>query len=210
MKILRVGATGLVGQLVLARLLESPGVARVVAPTRRPLALRHPALENPVVDFDALPADAPWWAVDAAICTLGTTLAVAGSRDAFRRVDHDYPLAVARLARGQGARTFVLTSAMGADAHSSVFYNRVKGELEEAIAALDYPTLVVVRPGLIDGERSERRPAEAAALVVSRALRPLLPAKWRPSRAARIADALAAAALAPPPGRSVVGSVQLA
>src|SRR3546814_6672143 len=91
----------LVGQLVLARLLESPGVARVVAPTRRPLALRQPVLENPVVDFDALPADAPWWAVDAAICTLGTTLAVAGSRDAFRRVDHDYPLAVARLARGQ-------------------------------------------------------------------------------------------------------------
>src|SRR3546814_66376 len=160
-------------------------VTRVVAPTRRPLALRHPVLENPVVDFDALPADAPWWAVDAAICTLGTTLAVAGSRDAFRRVDHDYPLAVARLARGQGARTFVLTSAMGADAHSSVFYNRVKGELEEAIAALDYPALVLVRPGLIDGERSERRPAEAAALLVSRALRPLLPAKWRPSQIGR-------------------------
>src|SRR3546814_12759061 len=83
MKILHVGATGLVGQLVLARLLESPGVARVVAPTRRPLALRPPALENPVVDFDALPADAPWWAVDAAICTLGTTLAV---RSEERRV----------------------------------------------------------------------------------------------------------------------------
>src|SRR3546814_17900063 len=81
MKILHVGATGLVGQLVLARLLESPGVARVVAPTRRPLALRHPALETPVVAFDALPADAPWWAVDDAICTLGTTPAVAGSRD---------------------------------------------------------------------------------------------------------------------------------
>src|SRR3546814_16780973 len=81
MKILHVGATGLVGQLVLSRLLESPGVARVVAPTRRPLALRHPALANPVVDFDALPAAASWWAVDAALCTLGTTLAVAGSRD---------------------------------------------------------------------------------------------------------------------------------
>src|SRR3546814_16782942 len=88
MKILHVGATGLVGQLVLARLLESPGVARVVAPTRRPLALRHPVLENPVVDFDALPADAHWRGVDAAICPLGTTLAVAGCGDAFRRVDH--------------------------------------------------------------------------------------------------------------------------
>src|SRR3546814_18038423 len=80
MKILHVGATGLVGQLVLARLLESPGVARVVEPTRRPLALRHHALENPGVDFDALPAEAPWWAVDAARCTMGTTLADAGSQ----------------------------------------------------------------------------------------------------------------------------------
>src|SRR3546814_19419447 len=86
-----------------------------------------------MLDFAARRSVARWWAGVAASCTLGSTLAVAGSRDAFRRVDHDYPLAVARLARGQGARTFVLTSAMGADARSSVFYNRVKGELEEAI-----------------------------------------------------------------------------
>src|SRR3546814_19950736 len=84
-------------------------------------------------------------------------LAVAFWRDAFRRVDHVDPLAVARLARRQGARTFGLTSAMGADARSSVFYNRVKVELEAAIAALDFPALVLVRPGLFDGERSERR-----------------------------------------------------
>ena len=209
MRILHVGATGLVGQLVLTRLLESPQVTQVVAPARRPLALRHPKLENPVVDFDALPADAPWWAVDAVVCTLGTTLAAAGSREAFRRVDHDYPLAVARLARAHGAQAFALTSAMGANARSPVFYNRVKGELEQALAALDYPALVLVRPGLIDGERSERRTGEAIALAASRALRPLLPRKWRPSRASRIADALVAAALAPPPGRSVIGSAQL-
>ena len=207
--ILHIGATGLVGQRVLARLLEAPRVARVVAPTRRPLGIVHPRLLNPVVDFDALPVDAGWWSADALICTLGTTIADAGSRAAFRRVDHDYPLQVARIVRGRGARACALNSAMGADARSPIFYNRVKGELEDALAALGFPSLVLVRPGLIDGDRAVPRAGEARALAVSRMLRPLLPRKWRPSRADRIADALVAAALDPPPGRSVVGAEHL-
>ncbi len=210
MDILHVGATGLVGRLVLARLLDAPRVARVVAPTRRALGIDHPRLHNPVVDFDALPEDADWWAVDAVVCTLGTTMALAGSRDAFRRVDHDYPLQVARIARRHGTATCVLNSAMGANAHSSIFYNRVKGELEEALAALDYPSLALLRPGLIDGERSESRPGERIALAASRLLRPLLPMQWRPSRAGRIADALVDAALAAAPGRHVVEADRLA
>lgn len=209
MNILHVGASGLVGQLVLARLLESQDVARVVAPTRRPLDTTHPRLHNPMVDFDALPEDADWWAVDAVICTLGTTIADAGSQAAFRRVDHDYPLQVARLARRHGARAYALNSAMGANARSSIFYNRVKGELEDALAALDYPSLVLVRPGLIDGERTRPRAGEGRALAVSRLLRPLLPMKWRPSRATRIADALVDAALHPVPGRQVVDAAVL-
>ena len=210
MNILHVGATGLVGKLVLQRLLESPRVARVVAPTRRPLGIAHPHLSNPVVDFDALPVDADWWAVDAVICTLGTTIADAGSQAAFRRVDHDYPLQVGALARRRGARTYALNSAMGANARSSIFYNRVKGELEDALIALGYPSLVLVRPGLIDGERTQSRPGEARMLAVSRLLRPLLPRQWRPSRAARIADALVDAALDPPSGISVVEAGRLA
>lgn len=210
MKILHVGASGLVGQRVLARLLESPAVERVVAPTRRALDIAHSRLHNPVVDFDSLPGDADWWAVDAVICTLGTTIADAGSRDAFRRVDHDYPLQVARIARRHGARTYALNSAMGAHAGSSVFYSRIKGELEDALAALDYPSLVLVRPGLIDGERARPRAGEAVALAVSRVLRPLLPMRWRPSRAMKIADALVDAALHPVPGRHVVSAAQLA
>ena len=210
MKILHVGATGLVGRLVLARLLESPQVARVVAPTRRSLGITHPRLHNPVVDFEALPEDAEWWAVDAVICTLGTTIADAGSQAAFRRVDHDYPLQVARLARRHGASGYALNSAMGASARSSIFYNRVKGELEDALAALDYPSLVLVRPGLIDGERERPRAGEGLALAVSRVLRPLLPRKWRPSRAVRIADALVDAALHPVSGCHVVEATALA
>ena len=210
MNIVHVGATGLVGRLVLARLLASPSVTRVVAPTRRPLGIEHPHLSNPVVDFEVLPEAADWWAVDAVICTLGTTIDDAGSQAAFRRVDHDYPLRVAQLAHRHGAHTYALNSALGANARSSIFYNRVKGELEEALIALGYPSLVLVRPGVIDGERSTSRPGEARMLAVSRLLRPLLPMQWRPSRAARIADALVDAALNPPDGVSVVDAGQLA
>ena len=210
MNILHVGATGLVGKLVLARLLASPQVMRVTAPTRRPLDTRHPCLFNLVVDFEGLPENASWWAVDAVICTLGTTMAEAGAQAAFRRVYHDYPLRVAQLARQHGAQSYALNSALGADARSSIFYNRVKGELETALAALDFPSLVLVRPGLIDGERATPRAGEGRALAVSRLLRPLLPMKWRPSRATRIADALVDAALHPPLGRSVVDASTLA
>src|SRR5690606_3671119 len=107
--------------------------------------IEHPRLLNPVVEFDALPEAAEWWAVEAVICTLGTTIAEAGSQAAFRRVDHDYPLRVAQLARRHGAGTYALNSALGANARSRIFYNRVKGELEEALAALGYPSLVLVR-----------------------------------------------------------------
>lgn len=208
--VLHVGASGLVGQQVVRRLLGDPRVGRVVAPARRALGIEHPRLLVPVVSFDALPQEAPWWQVDAVICTLGTTLAQAGSRDAFRRVDYAYPLAVARLAHAHGARNFALNSAMGADPASRVFYSRVKGELEEALAHIGFEALTLVRPGLIDGERVERRTGEALALAVSRMLRPALPRAWRPSRAGRIADALVEAALAPRPGVTTVEAAALA
>jgi len=208
--VLLAGATGLVGGHVLDRLLADARVARVVAPARRPLSRRDVRLHAPVVDFDALPDDATLWAVDAVICTLGTTLRVAGSREAFRRVDHDYPLAVAALSRRHGARAFALTSAMGADAQSRFFYNRVKGDLEAALQAQGWPSLTLVRPGLIGGDRAEARPAEHAAARVLGALGPALPKRWRISPATRIADVLVEHALAAAPGCRVVNAAALA
>lgn len=102
-RVLLIGATGLVGQSVLRQALQHPQVEQVIAPTRRPLPA-HARLLNPVVDFDALPSDADWWAVDAVICTLGTTIKKAGSQAAFRRVDHDLPLRVAQIALRHGAK----------------------------------------------------------------------------------------------------------
>jgi uncharacterized protein YbjT (DUF2867 family) len=204
-KLLLVGATGLVGSHVLKQALSDSRIERVAAPTRKPLP-EHEKLESPLVDFDRLPEDAPWWKADAVICTLGTTIKAAGSREAFRRVDHDYPLSVARLSRRHGTLTYVLNSAMGADAASVIFYNRVKGELEQALAGVGFTSLTHVRPGLIGGDRPESRPGEQLAIVAVRALGPLLPRRLRLNPAENIARALLEAAHRADPGVHVVSS----
>lgn len=210
MKLMLVGASGLVGQQVLRQALANPAVSRMIAPTRTPLAAVN-GLENPVVDFERLPADAPWWNVDAVICTLGTTMAQAGSQAAFRRVDHDYPLAVARLARAAGATAFVLNSALGAAVDSRVFYNRIKGEVEAAITDLGYPSLTLVRPSLLDGgPRPDSRPGERAGLWFARIFGPLIPARYRAVVTDAVARTLLAAALGQAPGVHVIESERIA
>ena len=206
--LLIVGATGLVGSHALAQALADPRVRHVVAPTRRALDAQ-PKLINPVVDFNHLPQDADWWAVDAVICTLGTTIKVAGSQAAFYRVDHDLPLQVGELALRHGARAYALNSALGADPASRVFYSRTKGELERDLDALGFASLTFVRPGLIGGERLAARPAEQAAVRVSQWLRPVLPPRYRVVPAERIAHHLLSSALAGVPGTHVLMSEQL-
>jgi uncharacterized protein YbjT (DUF2867 family) len=210
MKVMLVGATGLVGGQVLQKLLDDVRCNAVVAPTRRALDLANPALLNPVVDFEQLPVEADWWAVDAVICALGSTIKQAGSRERFARIDHDYPLRVAEQARARGAHAFVLNSAMGADVGSRIFYNQVKGRLEQDLRGLGYPSLTLVRPGLIGGERKERRTGEHLASLVLGTLGPILPRAWRINPAERIAAAMVEAALAPRPGVHVIASAELA
>jgi uncharacterized protein YbjT (DUF2867 family) len=203
-----VGATGLVGRCVLQLALAEPRIGRLVAPTRRPLP-PHPKLENPVVDFAALPVEAPWWQVDGVICTLGSTLRQAGSREAFRRVDFNYPLAVARLARARGAAAYALNSSLGADPGSRVFYARTKGELEEALRPVGYPSLTLVRPGLLGGKRQEFRFGERVATVLLALLGPLLPRRYRIVPAGRVAAALLEAVVTARPGVQVIESEKL-
>ena len=176
MRILLLGATGLVGSHVLEMALSDANVEEVIAPVRRPIAERS-RLRAPMVDFDNLDQRPGVWACDAVICCLGTTRKVAGSREKFYRVDHDYPVEIAHRARRAGASTFVLNSAKGADAKSSIFYSRVKGETERDILAVGFDSTVIVRPGLIDGERSEPRPLERAGILFSRALAPAASAR---------------------------------
>ncbi|TSA00603.1 MAG: NAD-dependent dehydratase [Rhodocyclaceae bacterium] len=205
MHLLLVGASGEVGQAVLAQALADPRVAGVVALTRRPLTPAN-KLKNIVVDFDKLPEKAPWWAVDAVVCTLGTTLRAAGSKAKFAAVDRDLPLRIARLARAAGASRFALNSSLGADARSVNFYLRTKGEAEDAIRALGYPGYTVVRPSLIDADRAGSRPSEHLSLIFARALRPLIPGRWRAVTPAAIAHALLDAALSSKPVSRVIES----
>ena len=207
-RILLVGATGLVGGHVLAKALADDRIERVVALTRRPLPA-HAKLTNPLIDFAALPADADWWSVDAVICTLGTTRATAGSDEAFRAVDYDYPLAIAKLALRHGAHSFALNSSLGADPHSRLLYPRTKGEVERDLQALGFPSLTIARPGLIGGDRAEFRAGERIAAAVLGVLGPLVPRRYRISPADRIADTLIEGAVAGKPGVYVVEAERL-
>ncbi len=209
MNLLHVGSTGLVGRHLLEQALADDRVRSVVAPVRRALPQRHRKLLAPVIHFNALPADAPWWRADAVVCTLGTTMQKAGSKDRFRLVDHEYPLEVAQLARTHGARVFVLNSAIGADPGSAIFYNRVKGELERDLEALGFDSLTFVRPGLIGGERDVPRPREERAARLLRALGPVVPRRWRINPAQKIAARMLEAALEARHGTHVVRSTEL-
>lgn len=168
------GATGLIGGHLVRQLLESPEYHRVVLLLRRPLGLAHEKLEQQVTDFNRLEEHRAAFRVDDLYCCLGTTMRKAGSREAFRRVDYDYPLAAARLAREAGVKRYLLVSSMGADPGSAIFYSRVKGEVEEAIAAVGLPSLLIFRPSLLLGEREEARFGESVAAAVSRVIAPLM------------------------------------
>lgn len=207
--ILLAGATGLVGGAALALMLDDDRVTQVVAPTRRPLA-PHAKLLNPIVDSSALPCDAPWWAVDGAICALGTTRKTAGSAEAFRAIDHDYVLAIAAQVRRSGARRFALTSSMSADSRSPFLYPRTKGEVEVAVRQLSFPSLTILRPGLLGGDRAERRPMERIMGRLLRIAGPILPASIRISPAATVAQLLVEAALGGPPGTHVISAADIA
>lgn len=187
------GATGLVGRRLLDQLVGAAGYDRVVAVTRRPLGVQHPKLVEVVADFAALDRLPEPLRGDDAFCCLGTTLRRAGSREAFRAVDHGAVLAFAWAARRGDARGFFTVSAMGADPESRFFYNRVKGETEQALGVLGFDTLGIFRPGLLLGPRAEYRFGERLGAVGLTLAAPLLVGSWRKYRAipaARVARAM--------------------
>jgi uncharacterized protein YbjT (DUF2867 family) len=186
-----VGATGLVGSILVDTLLADAHWSRVTALARRPVERRDPKFHSLVVDFAHLDGSA-WPEVDDAFCCLGTTIRAAGSPDAFRRVDHDYPLAVAQSALARGARQFLFVSAIGADPRARVFYSRVKGELERDVALLPFRAVIALRPALLAGERTAHRRGERLALALMTPLRGVMPRNYRPVAAAAVARAMVA------------------
>lgn len=160
MKVLLLGATGLIGHHCLEGLLAAPEVSQVIAPTRRTLPNKVAKLQNVLVDFDRLDEYPELFDVSSIICCLGTTMKQAGSRANFRKVDFQYCKDAAELGRAHRAKSFLLVSAIGAKATSPVYYSRVKGELEQKLRSLEYDYLSIYRPSMLLGERDEFRFAE--------------------------------------------------
>lgn len=164
MRVMLLGATGLTGGKVLQGLLGREEVSQVVALVRHKLPTLHDKLAQHEVDFDRLEDHAELFDVDVIICCLGTTIKKAGSQDQFRKVDLGYPMKAGELGRSRGVRAFILMSAIGASSSSTIFYNRVKGELEDALRDLDYPYLSIYHPSLLLGDRKEQRTAETLGI----------------------------------------------
>jgi uncharacterized protein YbjT (DUF2867 family) len=207
-RILIAGATGMIGAAALKLLLADASVTQVVAPTRRVLA-PHAKLLNPITTIADLPHDAAWWAVDGALCAIGTTRALTPDPAAYRVIDHDYPLAIARLVRARGAARFSLVSSAGADARSCFTYTRLKGEVEDGIEALGFASLTIAQPGMLGGNRTEHRPAEKRWLALLGALAPILPAAARINPASTVAKLLVEAAISGAPGKHIITSADI-
>lgn len=201
------GATGLVGREILRFLSDDDRIGEVRALVRRPLAteVKSPRVRELLTDFDHLQDNPDWFKVDLVFSALGTTIAKARTQAAFRRVDFEYPSAIAKAARAGGARHFLFVSALGANPRSLFFYNRVKGELEEAILSLGYPSVTIARPSLLVGDREEQRFGEEFAKRFAW----LAPSAWAPVRASQVAASLVHAAFEDRPGVQILDNKRL-
>lgn len=199
------GATGLVGGELLDQLLDDPSYERVVVITRRPTGRTHAKLDEQVFELAHIERHADVFAVHHIFCALGTTIRQAGSQERFRHVDHDSVLMAARAGRARGARHFLVVSSLGANPKSRVFYNRVKGEVENDLRALVYPSLTLARPSLLLGDRDEFRFGESIAKVFGW----FMPPHWRPIQARDVARALIVLAKEDARGARVVESREL-
>jgi uncharacterized protein YbjT (DUF2867 family) len=200
-----VGATGLVGREAVLALLEDDAFRRVMTVVRRKSGESHPRLDERVVDFEVLSAALSGERGHVAICCLGSTIKQAGSQAQFRHIDFDYAMSFARAAKHAGVRHFLVVTALGARPDSRVFYNRVKGELEQALAQLGFDALTIVQPSLLLGQRSERRLGELLAAPFSR----FLPRSVRGIEASKVGRALARLAREDASGVRKVPSAEL-
>ncbi|KAA0547499.1 oxidoreductase [Bacillus sp. BGMRC 2118] len=169
-KALVIGATGLVGKSLVHKLLNEESYSKVTILVRKDSSIQHPKLHSVKVDFDQLEDWKEEFAVDDVFCCIGTTIKKAGSQEAFRKVDYDYPIQAALLAKSEGADQYLVISSMGASDKSPFFYSRVKGELEEKLKDLSFAALHIFRPSLLLGNREEFRLGEKAAEKISRVL----------------------------------------
>jgi uncharacterized protein YbjT (DUF2867 family) len=186
------GSTGLIGNQLLELLLADKYYSKIIALSRKPLAITNPKLENIVVEVEQL--EKHQLKADDVFCCLGTTMKQAGSKAAFRKVDFDYPLQLAKVLKTNSAQQFLLVSALGANKKSGIFYNQIKGEIEEAITSVGFRTLHIFRPSLLLGPRKDHRSGEEAAKVFYKIFGFLIPKKYQGLESIKVARAMQALA----------------
>ncbi len=191
-KVLIAGATGLIGGYLLKSLENDPEISEIIALTRNPIEKPNSKVQWKVTDFDRIDA-ATIENADAVFCCLGTTIKKAGSQEAFRKVDHTYVVDLAKASKEAGCGKFLVVSAIGSDANSSIFYNRVKGEMENDLRELSISRTVVFHPSMLIGPRSEKRLGERIGIAVGKLVAPLMGGglrKYRPIHAEVVAKAM--------------------
>lgn len=209
---LLIGATGLTGGHCLEALLEDDRYEKVTILVRRTLPLKHQKLEQQVVDFDDLDACAETIQATDLFCCLGTTIKKAGSKEAFCKVDLEYPRELARIASANGVENFAIISAMEASEKSALFYGRIKGQMEQAVAEYPFKGVYLFRPSLLMGEREKFRLAEGVGIKLLTAMPFLLVGslkKLRPIKAEAVAAAMITAANSDSSGTHVYTSDQI-
>ncbi len=184
------GSTGLIGSQLLQLLLDSDRYSHVIALTRQDLPLKHSKLTQLKIDFSKLGESLDDFAADDIYCCLGTTMAKAGTKENFYQVDFYYPLLLAKSGKQRGAKQYMLVSALGADKNSSIYYNQVKGEIEEAVTKEHFEATHIFRPSLLLGDRSEQRTGEDAARIFYKIFGFLIPKKYKAIDSANVARAM--------------------
>lgn len=184
------GGTGLIGSQLLKLLIADERYTKVKCLTRNKLPVEHEKISIIQTDGSNINDVADSLQADDVFCCLGTTIKKAKTKEAFKKIDFEYPLQLANLTKASGAKQFLLVSALGADAHSSVFYNQVKGEVEAAIEAVGFSAFHIFRPSLLLGPRAEERSAEDAAKVFFRLFGFLIPRKFKAIDSAKVANAM--------------------
>ena len=190
-----IGGTGMVGVQLIKLLIETDEFLEIVSLVRRSSGVKHSKLNEHIIDFDKPETWSQWVTGDVLFSTLGTTLAKAKSKDNQYRIDFEYQYVTAQIAATNGITNYVLVSSAGASSKSTIFYSQMKGKLEDAVSLLPFKTISILRPGQLDGERTEKRAGEKAGLSVMYFLNKIgLFKRYRPIQAEQVARAMINAA----------------
>lgn len=185
-KAILVGASGSIGRSLLHDLLNDSSYAEVLVLVRKKLSIEHPKLNQLLIDFNRLSEYSAEIKGNVVFCCLGTTKSQTPDEDQYRRIDYQYPLDIAWMAHTNGADSYHLVSAMGADKDSSFFYNRTKGEVERDLKAVPFKSIHIYRPSLLDGKRSQKRFGESVLNTLMHLINPLLTGKWKKYRSIKV------------------------